>query len=168
METPYTNYCTKYSCGFDYWDPVTSNTRLQPILSEFSLKFPPPTSLISTPELVWTLDALFLLPKLRLKYYKKLYSRLLKSTVPGRSDYNLLLGALDKLDRLLETLEMQEQLKVGSSPQPPPDAPELGEDEVVVDLRTQRESAPVGALSPNGSDIAHSENSSVAGSSRMG
>ena len=74
------------------------------------------------------MDALFLLPKLRLKYYKKLYSRLLKSTVPGRSDYNLLLGALDKLDRLLETLEMQEQLKVGSSLQPPPDAPELGED----------------------------------------
>lgn len=50
----------------------------------------------------WTLDSLFALPHLRLKYYKKLYSRLLKSTQPGRSDHRLLVRANEKLDQLVE------------------------------------------------------------------
>lgn len=87
---------------------------------------------------MWTLDALFLLPKGRLKYYKKLYSRLLKSTTPGRSDHKLLLVALDKLDNLMSTLEARESIQVStlSSAASPP-ITEHPEDEVVIDLRTQ-------------------------------
>ena len=88
---------------------------------------------------IWNLDALFLLPKGRLKYYRKLYSRLLKSTTPGRSDHKLLLGALDKLDTLMATLESRGAIQVGLSDftQKSPPAPEQTEDEVVIDLRTQ-------------------------------
>lgn len=84
-------------------------------------------------------DSLFLLPKGRLKYYKKLYGRLLKSTAPGRSDHKLLVGAVDKLDALLDTIEHRETVRVGGSDDPPPQqAPvEDFEDEVVIDMRTQ-------------------------------
>ncbi len=171
LEVPYSTYSSKFCCGFDEWDPVVNNSRLHPIVAEFSLKFPPPTSLITSPDTpVWTLDALFLLPKLRLRYYKRLYTRLLKNAQPGRPDYNLLVGALDKLDSLLETIESRGKIKVGPVESPKSDAPVLGEDEVVVDLRTQRESTGE-ALPPNRSsdiDVTHSESSSARGSSVMG
>lgn len=86
---------------------------------------------------IWNLDALFLLPKGRLRYYRKLYSRLLKSTTPGRSDHKLLLGALDKLDILMSTLESRSTIQVGLSDFPQKSPPPLTEDEVVIDLRTQ-------------------------------
>jgi hypothetical protein len=144
LEGPYTAYCDKYCTGFDVWDPIVSNSRLPKVLASFSTLTPPPPSAIPPPESgehpIWTLDALFLLPKGRLKYYRKLYSRLLKSTTPGRSDHKLLVGALDKLDRLMDTLEAREDLLVGSfgSSVPPPKlSPGETEDEVVIDLRTQ-------------------------------
>lgn len=77
---------------------------------------------------MWSLDALFLLPKARLKYYKKLYGRLLKNTAPGKSDYPLLVRALETLDRLLGTLDVRTGVHVSST------APQ---DEVVVDLRQE-------------------------------
>ncbi|KAJ7225440.1 hypothetical protein GGX14DRAFT_349184 [Mycena pura] len=114
LETPYTIYCTRYCTGFDDWEPVQSNSRLPAVMSSFSVTHPPPTWAMApdaeTP--TWSLDGLFLLPKARLKYYRKLYSRLLKSTTPGRSDHRLLLGALDKLDKLLDTLERREEIRV--------------------------------------------------------
>ncbi|KAK0465075.1 uncharacterized protein EV420DRAFT_1512742 [Desarmillaria tabescens] len=176
LEAPYTNYSYKYCCGFDDWDLVSSNTRLPSIIAAFSTALPPPTSLITSPDdpPLWTLDALFLLPKLRLKYYKKLYSRLLKSTVPGRSDHRLLVGALDKLDTLLDTLEQRAQIRVTSMQSPSNEPPMLqGEDEVVFDLRTQRESAAQSsALSaPIQSDAdatPNSSSSSARGSSVLG
>ncbi|KAG7450419.1 uncharacterized protein BT62DRAFT_927719 [Guyanagaster necrorhizus] len=176
LEMPYTNYCYKYCCGFDDWDLVSCNTRLPSIIAAFSTALPPPTSLITSPEdpPLWTLDALFLLPKLRLKYYRKLYSRLLKSTVPGRSDHRLLVGALDKLDMLLDTLEQRAHIRVTSTQSPFTEPPMLqGEDEVVFDLRTQRESATVSpALSaPVHSDAdatPNSSSSSARGSSVLG
>ncbi|KAL1739022.1 hypothetical protein HDZ31DRAFT_22662, partial [Schizophyllum fasciatum] len=132
LDAPYTNYTNKYTCGFDDWDPVRNNTRLPTVLATFSNSHPPPSGDI------WTLDALFLLPKGRLKYYRRLYGRLLKSTAPGRSDHKLLVAALDKLDGLLQTLDTRDAYKVGqpapSSPPPPP--PDRDED-VVIDLRTQ-------------------------------
>ena len=82
------------------------------------------------------MDALFLLPKGRLKYYRKLYNRLLKGTVAGRSDHRLLVAALEKLDALLTTLESRQSIKVGGSNLPESLRPET-EDEVVIDLRTQ-------------------------------
>ncbi|KAJ7103442.1 hypothetical protein B0H15DRAFT_767714 [Mycena belliarum] len=121
LEGPYTTYCARFCGGFDDWQPVQSNTRLPSVMTSFSATNPPPTWAIAsdTDTPVWTLDSLFLLPKARLKYYRKLYSRLLRSTTPGRSDHRLLVGALDKLDRLLDTLDTREQIKVGLSQGPP-------------------------------------------------
>jgi hypothetical protein len=81
------------------------------VLSELSESIPPPVS-ESDPNPLWTLDRLFLLPRARLKYYKKLYSRLLKSTKPGRSDHTLLLSATDTLDRLFQRVEAQLSVSV--------------------------------------------------------
>ncbi|KAG5654104.1 hypothetical protein H0H81_007518 [Sphagnurus paluster] len=142
LNTPYTNYCTKFRCGFDAWDPVQSNPKLANILMTFSTSNPPPSSAISshaTVPPVWTMDDLFLLPKARLKYYKKLYNRLLKSTAPGKSDHKLLVGALETLDRLMNTLENRSTVKVGALASPAPPAPPIHEpeDEVVIDPRIQ-------------------------------
>ncbi|GAW07987.1 hypothetical protein LENED_010020 [Lentinula edodes] len=134
LEAPYSTYCSKFLSGFDMWDPVQSNPKLGSILANMSS-----SNALSTGNEVWTLDTLFLLPKARLKYYKKLYGRLLKSTAPGRSDYKLLVGAVDKLERLLDTLEQRESIRVGypdDSPAPQYAAHEL-EDEVVLDMRTE-------------------------------
>ncbi|KAJ3981316.1 hypothetical protein F5890DRAFT_1417881, partial [Lentinula detonsa] len=114
--------------------PVQSNPKLGTILIKFSSSNLPPLG-----DEIWTIDTLFLLPKVRLKYYKKLYGQLLKSTAPGRSDHKPLVGAVDSLDRLLDTLEQRESMRVGfpdDSPAPQYSAHEL-EDEVVLDMRTQ-------------------------------
>ncbi|KAG1783854.1 hypothetical protein EV702DRAFT_1190871 [Suillus placidus] len=120
LDRPYTTYCQKFSTGFDQWEPVKSNMKLPGVLEAFSTASPPSIAAIQSAQLadpsLWTLDALFLLPKGRLLYYRKLYNRLLKSTVPGRSDHRLLTGALEKLDDLLETLDGRCQVKVGHSP----------------------------------------------------
>jgi hypothetical protein len=106
---------------------VQSNPKLSTVLAAYSdAQQPPP----ETP--TWTLDALFLLPKTRLKYYRKLYGRLLKSTAPGRSDHKLLLRAIDTLDRLLSTAEGRADVQVGGPPLAPP-AIET-EDEVVINM----------------------------------
>ena len=127
---------------------MKSNQKLLDILANFSGVLPP-----TSPERsIWTLDALFLLPKARLKYYRRLYNRLLKGTVAGRSDHKLLVGALEKLDALLELLDSRQSSRVdtpgvGSSPA----AEELGaEDRAVVDQQTQSVSNVV--PQPNGSE----------------
>lgn len=116
LDRPYTIYTETYCSGFDSWEPVKSNPKVAAVLGAFSLSNPPPPSIAQSSQLpdpsVWTLDALFLLPKGRLQYYRKLYSRLLKSTTPGRSDYRLLTGALEKLDALLETLDSRAGCRV--------------------------------------------------------
>ncbi|KIY47051.1 hypothetical protein FISHEDRAFT_22956, partial [Fistulina hepatica ATCC 64428] len=130
LDKPYTNYCTKYTCGFDGWEPVASNPRLAGVLSTFSANYAPPPD---HPSPQWTLDDLFLLPKHRLRYYKKLYGRLLKSTSPGRSDHRMLTDAMNKFDDLLMIVESRANLRVGV----PADAGRASEDDVVIDLRTQ-------------------------------
>ncbi|KAF8641040.1 hypothetical protein AX17_000684 [Amanita inopinata Kibby_2008] len=135
LDGPYTNYCTKYCCGFDEWEPVKSNAKLPNILNTFSATIPPPSS----ERLIWTLDDLFLLPQGRLKYYRKLYSWLLKSTAPGRSDYRLLVGALEKLDVLLGIIESRQSIQVGQSVSSRSSMTRRSEtnDQVVIDLRWQ-------------------------------
>lgn len=108
LEAPYMRYCDNYFADFDTWSAVQTNARLGPLLLEISEATQADGSPVvfsdkkRRPGDTWTLDALFALPQSRLKYYKKLYSRLLKSTQPGRSDHRLLVGANEKLDELLE------------------------------------------------------------------
>lgn len=120
LEPSYATYCNKYTAGFDGWEPVASNPRLSAMLTAFSALTPPPLSQMSqdNPQDLppWTLDGLFLLPHGRLKYYKKLYGRLLKSTTPGRSDHKLLVGAVEKLERLLSTVEGRFSVRLQSYP----------------------------------------------------
>jgi len=174
LNAPYTTYCTKYRCGFDTWDPVQSNSKLANILATFSSLIPPPPSATTSDSTVpplWTLDDLFLLPKARLKYYKKLYGRLLKSTAPGKSDHKLLVGALETLDRLMDTLESRSSNNVGESVPPvlPSPAVHESEDEVVIDLRTQsviqQQLRPNGTLRSSADTVPGSESSSARGSS---
>lgn len=86
--------------GFDSFQPVSQNDVLPPILITISQQLAP-----SPPLNQWTLDALFLLPYTRLRYYKKLYARLLRSTKEGRSDHRLLLVANERLEKLIEGVE---------------------------------------------------------------
>ncbi|OBZ80083.1 hypothetical protein A0H81_00960 [Grifola frondosa] len=172
LETPYTTYSTKFCSGFDVWDPVQSNARVRTILAMFSSSNPPPLP-VSSPAHpaeppMWTLDELFLLPKGRLKYYKKLYARLLKSTTPGRSDHRLLSGALDKLDRLIETLETRADVKVRSLQQ---DAlPMETEDEVVIDMRMRNSTLdpPMRQPDPPSARVSDSTRSGSLSSKRSG
>ncbi|TFK77011.1 hypothetical protein BDN72DRAFT_830181 [Pluteus cervinus] len=131
LEAPYTAYCTKFCTGFDSWDPVQANAKLGGILQTFSGTNPPPSSIVASDPPMWTLDTLFLLPRSRLKYYKKLYGRLLKNTAPGKSDHPLLVRAIETLERLLETLDGRSTVLVSDIAIPPPQT----EDEVVVDMR---------------------------------
>ncbi|EKM61149.1 uncharacterized protein PHACADRAFT_247557 [Phanerochaete carnosa HHB-10118-sp] len=156
LEAPYTHYAETYASGFDDWQPVQSNERLPTTLAMFSSSNPPPL-LSSSPEHpseppIWTLDELFLLPKGRLRYYRKLYSRLLKSTTPGRSDHRLLTGALEKLDHLLSVTDRRAIIKVWGDNVPPPALePPPMEDEVVIDLRTRDSTLPLDIPSNRGS-----------------
>ncbi|KAF8560439.1 hypothetical protein OG21DRAFT_1452553 [Imleria badia] len=122
LEQPYTTYADRYCIGFDDWEPVKSNSKLPTVLQAFSSSNPPlsalPQPTRSLNPSIWTLDALFVLPKGRLQYYRKLYSKLLKSMTPGRSDHRLLTGALVKLDGLLATLDDRANTIVGT-PRPP-------------------------------------------------
>lgn len=79
MEPAYTRYSKTYLADFNSWSPVASNVNLPRILNDVTAQLSqPPTN---SPTGQWTLDDLFLLPCLRLKYYKKLYARLLKKSV---------------------------------------------------------------------------------------
>lgn len=135
LEPPYATYCSKYAAGFDTWELVSGNPKLPTTLALFSASNPPPLSPSSqahpSEPPLWTLDGLFLLPHGRLKYYKKLYGRLLKSTAPGRNDHKLLVGAMEKLERLLTTVEGRFDVRLQSSPPIEP------EEEIAVDMRDE-------------------------------
>jgi len=140
---------------------VRNNARLPGVLAAFSANLPPPTPPSADPNSqIWTLDELFLLPMGRLKYFKKLYGRLLKGTQPGRSDHKLLADAAEKLVKLLAILDARATILAGSSS---PTAP-VAEDEVVVDLRSPTEVSKMRELPPIETKTG-SETSSVRGSS---
>jgi hypothetical protein len=86
--------------GFDSYAPILRNTLLPGILVDISSLSPPPPPLTA-----WSLDALFILPYSRLRYYRKLYARLLRSTKEGRSDHRLLVVANQRLDSLVSQTE---------------------------------------------------------------
>lgn len=124
---PYTNYCQQYLSGFDTWESVQSNPRLPSVLESFSTSNPPPPG---SPD--WTLDALFVLPRARIKYYQKLYNRLLKNSGKGKSTDKMLVSAVEKLDRLMSMLEERNGLSLPTNSSQP--AVEMV-DEVVIDTR---------------------------------
>lgn len=106
LEPAYTKYVNAYQGDFDNYPPVQSNPNLLPILQSLPpLSSPSPFHPDDDPSQAPshpTLDALFSLPLDRLLYFKKLYGKLLKSTQPGKSDHNLLVGANEKLDWLVD------------------------------------------------------------------
>ena len=113
LDSPYNNYCDHYVCGFDYWEPVTRNARLPSVLDNFSKSIPPPSS--GPPE--WTLDALFALPRSRIRYYQKLYNRLAKSSQPGKNA-DKLQEAVQKLATMLKKMDDRSNVSLpGSSKQ---------------------------------------------------
>ena len=106
MYGPYVAYCTKYTSGFDGWNPVLTNSRLSVVLRTFSSSNPPPLT-SSSEEPVWTLDMLFSLPRDRVKYYYKLYGKLLRNAMRGGSTDKLLTAAVEKLGDLDAKLEQR-------------------------------------------------------------
>jgi len=93
---------------------------------------------------IWTLDSLFSLPKTRLKYYLKLYNRLLKNT-----DNRLLVGAVETLNRLMDKVESRGSIKVGEKQSESTGAPTVDpEDEVVIDMRGHTVSPPAPEPAP--------------------
>jgi hypothetical protein len=134
MEPAYKRYCSTYLAAFDSWEPVQSTAALHSILADVSGQLQAAPSFPS-PAGGWTLDSFFILPYQRLRYYKKLYARLLKrcvacticapcagltrpfcsafsSTQAGRSDHNLLIGANERLDILLEQVRGRLEMTV--------------------------------------------------------
>ncbi|KLO20261.1 hypothetical protein SCHPADRAFT_934853 [Schizopora paradoxa] len=127
LDVPYTNYCQQYLSGFDTWESVQSNPRLPSVLETFS-STNPPTSGSPT----WTLDALFALPRSRIKYYQKLYNRLLKNSAKGKSTDQMLVSAVEKLDRLMNIIDERNGMSLpNNSGQPVVEMV----DEVVIDTR---------------------------------
>ena len=139
---------------------MRNNTRLPDVLAAFSANLQPPSASADPNSQIWTLDELFLLPMRRLKYFKKLYGRLLKGTQPGRSDHKLLADGAETLDKLLATVDARATILAGSSS---PIAP-VAEDEVVVDLRSPTEVSKTRELPPI-ETTTESETSSARGSS---
>ncbi|OCF59079.1 hypothetical protein L486_03578 [Kwoniella mangroviensis CBS 10435] len=110
LEPAYHQYSTNFLTGFDSYQPVTRNQLLGGILQEISVSCQP------TPPLSqWSLDALFILPYTRLRYYKKLYSRLLRSTKEGRSDHKLLVVANQRLEDLVNIVESRLEADVSEN-----------------------------------------------------
>lgn len=108
--------------GFDSWPLVTQNTILPGILAELSATYPP-----TPPLAAWSLDAFFLLPYTRLRYYGKLYARLLRSTKEGRSDHKLLVVANQKLEGLVNQVERRLDCDVAED-EPMPKAEDLAKE----------------------------------------
>jgi hypothetical protein len=112
---------------------VQSNPRLTAVLEQFSATNP-----ASSESGLWTLDALFFLPCIRLKYYQKLYNRLLKNT-----DNRLLVDAVDTLNMLIAIVDSRQTIRVGDQdPAFSAPLPLDAEDEVVIDMRTEALDSP--------------------------
>ena len=101
--------------GFDSYAPVTRNQLLPRILNEISTTSPP-----TPPLTAWSLDALFILPYTRLRYYRKLYARLLRSTKEGRSDHKLLVVANQRLETLVAETEARLEVDVADEEESSP------------------------------------------------
>ena len=114
LYAPYKQYCSVYCTHLDTWAPIVENRELPPILAQASRDIPRSTTGDANGAPAWTLDALFALPIARLRFYKKLYARLLRSTQPGRSDHDLLMNANERLDTLLDLAQQRGSVTSGA------------------------------------------------------
>lgn len=105
LQPPYSQYVSTFVPHLNSLPSVQANLELPGILAQLSKELPR-----SAAQPAWTLDDFFELPLARLRFYKKLYSRLLRSTQPGRSDHELLANANRKLDLLVERAQQCKSL----------------------------------------------------------
>ncbi|WFD26401.1 hypothetical protein MNAN1_001381 [Malassezia nana] len=105
LQPPYSQYVSTFVPHLNSLPSVQANLELPGILAQLSKELPR-----SAAQPTWTLDDFFELPLARLRFYKKLYSRLLRSTQPGRSDHELLANANRKLDLLVERAQQCKSL----------------------------------------------------------
>ena len=98
LQLPYSKYVQIYTSSppFSKHPNVISNKSLPNILSNL------PNGNANQP---WTLDSLFNLPALRLKYYLTLYKKLLDSTNQGKPDWVMLNDAVNSLKRLVNLID---------------------------------------------------------------
>ena len=99
LQAPYANYLAVYMPLLDTSPSILSNKDLHHVLAQVSRELPRSAG----PDSAWTLDAFFALPIERLRFYKKLYGRLLRNTQPGRSDHTMLQSANQTLNELIDT-----------------------------------------------------------------
>jgi hypothetical protein len=119
LSEPYERYASVFLTNFNSHPAITSNRKLDGILAAVSIALRP------TPPLTqWTIDALFLLPYSRLRYYHRLYDKLLMSASEGRSDHRMLQHATVKLNRIISSVE--ERLDMDAN-----QVEKYGEDEVI-------------------------------------
>lgn len=109
---------------------MRGNTRLQPVLETFSASNPPPDGSL------WTLDTLLSLPRLRIKYYQKLYGRLLKSSGPGKPTDQKLVDGVGRLESLLATIDDRTTIALPGLTQSVETT-----DEIVIDTRKDTDEA---------------------------
>lgn len=120
LQPPYSQYLHAFVPRLNALPSVQANTELKDILAQLSKELPR-----SAAEPTWTLDDFFELPLARLRFYKKLYGRLLRSTQPGRSDHELLASANQKLDILVERAQQCKTTAPSLRPGPPTGTPSL-------------------------------------------
>lgn len=138
---PYTRYANIYLAGYDHFPSAANNQKLPGILATISQALPP-----VSPLKTWTLDALFRLPYIRLRYYRRLYGKLLASATEGRSDYNMLKVASDKLNTVVDTVEERLDMDVNQ-------VEAHGEDVVLSRIKERQAASPVNQQDRRAGDV---------------
>lgn len=145
---------------------MQQNQRLPSVLETFSSSIPPPTS--GPP--IWSLDALFALPRARIRYYQKLYNRLAKSSQGKNAEK--LQDAVQKLGGMLTAMDERSNIAL-PGPSKKHESIVDGGDEVVMDTRgngpsDENNGSEETVKHPNEEQARGSSESSARGSSSSG
>ncbi|KAI8372051.1 hypothetical protein EDC96DRAFT_552231 [Choanephora cucurbitarum] len=100
LEIPYANYSRSYIPNLGQRQDIAENKAIQSVLQELS----------SSASYDLTLESLFNAPIQQLKYYKELYNRLKEGTSPDRTDYRVLMRAIEKIDTVIRMVRTAVQL----------------------------------------------------------
>lgn len=107
LAAPYERYASIYLTNFNTYTAIVNNEKLSDILAKMSTISRPIPPLDR-----WTIDTFFLLPYARLRYYRRMYEKLLKSATEGKSDHRMLQDALDSLDRIVMSVKKRLDMDV--------------------------------------------------------